>query len=220
MPHTGKRTSPGTSMNEARQRIDLISQLSGLPAKAQKLVELTTKLTGIMLCREARTLEKDRKARDDAKAKKKKIDGRSYASLPYIPPAEGEREIKYRAYDVLKMLGRRSGGSKGTALARGIPKQDDPRAHGFRSWLAHGTADEEWPCCIQPDGRPLPIAQAIATGADTSETEHLTIGAYCERLADAVSLAFAKSEREELEKAAKAPKKKPAKKASAKPAKM
>ena len=160
---------------------------------------LTPKQVSVLLGRKIKTLEEDRAKRKQADDPST-IDPRSYASLPFIPPSKDDREIQYRASDVIELLDRRTGGPQGSALMRGAPSHDSPEVRGFQSWLSYGSAAEEWPFCIQPDGRPMPMAQAIATGCLTDNAVRLNLREYTERLAEAASKGFISDETEELEK--------------------
>ena len=214
MPNTSKKAAKGNALQEMRERADFLQWMSTLGDEAQKDIVVSPAFLSTLLHREIGTLVKDRAARAKA-PDKSKIDPASYASLPHIAPAKGEREIQYRAYDVVAFIKRRSDDAN---LSRGAPEPRGPAALGFQSWLAYGGADEEWPFCIQPDGRPMPMGQALATGCATDDAVRLTIGAYGKQLADAVSLAHAEAERNALEESTKRAKKKTVRTSAAAPA--
>ena len=76
---------------------------------------------------------------------------------------------------------------------------------GIQSWLAYGSAADLWTFCIQPDGRPLSMADAIATDRLTDDTQRLTIGEYSEKLAKAVNAKHARDENTRIAKSSRKP---------------
>ncbi|MDY0747925.1 hypothetical protein SNE35_25715 [Paucibacter sp. R3-3] len=182
----GKRIDPPSNEQTALAR-----ELASLTRSAQKRLILTTKQTGIIINREPKTMEADRRKQRALKAagQADQIDPTHPMSLPYIPAHSDEREVHYVASDVVDYLGRRYATVDRSFLKRGAPLSADPALRGFRSWLSQASVAETWPFCIQADGRPLDMAEAIATGRLNDDIEQLNLREFSTRLADAASRA-------------------------------
>ena len=100
------------------------------------------------------------------------------------------------------------GTAKGKAPTGGKAMPPASTMRGFQSWLSYGDGASTWPFCIQSDGRPLDMCEALETGRLTEDARRLTIGEFVTTLADAVSKADARTEKVQL---AKTPHAKPAK---------
>lgn len=197
----GKRIDPPTNEQAALAR-----ELSSLPRSAQKKLILSTKQTGIIINREPKTMEADRRNQRKAIAEGKPIDPQHPMSIPYIAPAGDEREVQYIASDVVDYLNRRYATVDRSFLKRGTPQPANLAMRGFQSWLAQGSASETWPFCILPGGRPLDMAEAIATGRLSDEIERLNLREFSTRLADAASNDTSKAEAVALAQASPKPK--------------
>lgn len=163
----------------------------------QEKYKLSTKQTGFIINREPKTMESDRRKQRALLAAKKKakktgekaveIDLTHPMSLPYAPPTGNEREVQYFASDIVDYLDRLYATVDRSFLKRGAAPSSDPKTRGFQSWLSFGASSDTWPFCIQPDGRPLDMAEAIATGRLNDVIERLNLREFSIRLADAAS---------------------------------
>lgn len=187
----GKKPAPLTN-----EQVAILRELWSLPKGARAVLELSPKQVAALTGRAPKTLDKDRREQRAALEKNQKIDPQHPMSLPYVPPAGTEREVRYIAQDLLDYLARRAKVVDRSFLKRGA---ENPRMRGFQSWLAFGSPAETWPFCMQPDGRPLDMAEAIATKRLTEDAERLNIREFCEKLANAASRSGVDAEREELE---------------------
>lgn len=196
----GKRIDPPSNEQTALAR-----EIAALTRAAQKKLILSTKQTGIIINREPKTMEADRRKQRAliAAGKGGEIDPAHPMSLPYIPPRGDEREVHYVASDVVDYLNRRYATVDRSFLKRGAPLPTDLAMRGFQSWLALGSASDTWPFCIQQDGRPLDMAEAIATGRLSDDIERLNLREFSTRLADAASRVSSRGEATAVAKAAK-----------------
>lgn len=115
------------------------------------------------------------------------------ASLPFSKPDVGG-VVLYFASDVFAYLARLNK----SVDRSGLPEESTPAAptamRGFQSWLGHATPLETWPFTIRGDGRPVDLAEALATGQLSGIAERLTLREFGARLADASSAAFHEAE--------------------------
>jgi len=187
----GKRIDPPSNEQTALAR-----EIASLTRAAQKKLVLSTKQTGFIINREPKTMEADRRKQRAlvAAGKGGEIDPTHPMSLPYVPARGDEREVHYIASDVVDFLNRRYATVDRSFLKRGAPLPADPAMRGFQSWLALGSASDTWPFCVQPDGRPLDMAEAIATGRLGDDVERLNLREFSARLADAASRASSRGE--------------------------
>lgn len=177
----GKKPLPPTNEQDAA-----IKALSALTKKQLRMKVLTPGQVGALIIRNPRTMEADRTKQRKAKLDKKlKIDPTEPASIPYIPASAGEREVQYLASDVLDYLDRRFAHIDRNHLKRGGPP--DPAMRGFQSWLSMADAAQTWPFCIQPDGRPLDMMEAIATDRLNGDPVRLNIREFSDMLAKAAN---------------------------------
>lgn len=131
---------------------------------------------------------------------------RSYLAKGKFGP-KGEVLAKGKSASTGKAVANGQGSAKGKAPTGGkaqiggkaIPTASTMR--GFQSWLSYGDAASTWPFCIQPDGRPLDMCEALVTDRLTEDACRLTIGEFATTLADAVSKAHTRNERDELAEA-------------------
>lgn len=189
----GKKPPPITNEQAA-----IIGALASLPARARKVLPLTPKQVSALLGgRAPKTMDKDRRDQRAAIKDGRKVDPTHPMSLPYVPPVGSEREVQYLAQDVLDYLERRA-----KLVDRSFLKRDsaDPEMRGLQSWMSFASASETWPFCIQEDGRPLDMAEAIATGRLTEHAERLNLREFCDRLAEAASRSGTQTERAELDR--------------------
>ena len=198
----GKKPSP--LINE---QVDLIAKISSLSIKGQKDLELTPKQIGTLTGRKPKTLETDRRQQREVieamkKDKTKKMDLLHPMSLVYLPATGKEREVRYTAYDLHRYLARRFKSANRSFLKRGGSPMD-PELRGFQSWLSYADAADTWPFCIQADGRPLDMCEAIATGRLTEDSMRLNIHEFSDQIANAVSKSYSKEEAPKIAKAAK-----------------
>ena len=186
----------------SNEQLALLDEFTKLGVRAQKLKVLSAQQVGALIDREPKTLEEDRAKQRKALAKGDPIDLTSPISIPYAAPATGEKEVKYILHDVLEYLDRvysRIDRSFLKTARAGIAMR------GIQSWLAYGSAADLWTFCIQPDGRPLSMADAIATDRLTDDTQRLTIGEYSEKLAKAVNAKHARDENTRIAKSSRKP---------------
>jgi hypothetical protein len=189
----GKKPPPLTNEQAA-----IIGALASLPARARKVLPLTPKQVSALLGRRApKTMDKDRRDQRAAIKDGRKVDPTHPMSLPYVPPVGSEREVQYLAQDVLDYLERRAKLVDRSFLKRGSA---DPAMRGLQSWMSFASPSDTWPFAIQEDGRPLDMAEAIATGRLTQDAERLNLREFCDRLADAASRSGTRTERAELER--------------------
>lgn len=192
----GKRAE--TPLNE---HVYAIRTLSSLGKKELERLILGPKATGALIGRDPKTMDRDRteqrKAIAAAKATKSKpdIDPKHPRSLPYVPPAPGEREVAYMASDVLAYLQRKFASVDRSFLSRSAA---DPRMRGFQSWLSFGDAAQTWPFAIQEDGRPLDMHEAIATGRLGVDSARMNIREFCDLMAESASRSSADGESRDI----------------------
>ncbi len=188
MPNTGKKkpSDPDKLVNE---QVAIVVAIASLSRKAQRMLLLTPQQVAVLLGRKVKTLEKDRHDRKKALAAGKAIDPMHPMSLPFVAPAAGEREVRYLASDVAAHLAKRAG-----SVDRPKPNLNSTRlparAGGFQSWLAHAAPTETWPFCILPNGRPIDMAEAIASGQLNENTARLNLREFSERLATAAAVDY------------------------------
>ncbi|MDP3493865.1 MAG: hypothetical protein Q8R82_12180 [Hyphomonadaceae bacterium] len=189
----GKKPPPLTNEQAA-----VIGALASLPARARKILPLTPKQVSALLGgRAPTTMRKDRSDQRAAIEGGRKVDPGHPMSLPYVPPVGSEREVQYLAQDVLDYLERRAKLVDRSFLKRGSA---DPTMRGLQSWMSLASPSETWPFVIQEDGRPLDMAEAIATGRLTEHAQRLNLREFCDRLAEAASRSGTRTERAELER--------------------
>ena len=186
----------------SNEQLALLDEFTKLGVRAQKLKVLTAQQVGALVDREPKTLEEDRAKQRKALAKGDPIDLTSPISIPYAAPATGEKEVKYILHDVLKYLDRVY-----SKIDRSFLKtaRAGSAMRGIQSWLAYGSAADLWTFCIQPDGRPLSMVDAIATDRLTDDTQRLTIGEFSEKLAKAVNANHSLDEKTRIAKSSRKP---------------
>lgn len=139
---------------------------------------LTPKEVSIILQRNEKTLEQDRREQTPADP--------SY--LPYI---KSGGKVLYRAGDVAAYLQRGLRVSTRDATAPQVP----PVAGSIRGfstmgdWLRHGGVEDRWAFSMQRDGRPIDLVSAIETSALTGDAAALTLGEFTEQLSSSVARA-------------------------------
>jgi hypothetical protein len=178
----------------SNEQLALLEEFTKLSVTAQKRRPLTAQQVGALIDREPKTLEEDRAKQRKALSGKRPIDLdlTSPASIPYSAPTAGEKEVKYFLHDVLEYLDRVY--SKVDRSFLKAARGGNVTMRGFQSWVAYGSATDLWTFCIQPDGRPLSMVEAIATDRLTDDTQRLTIGEFSERLRHSASTSFVKLE--------------------------
>ena len=179
----GKKRPPST--NSINEQDAAIKSLSSLTNKQLEMKVLAQTQVGALIGRKPKTMEADRRKQRAAKAAGNKIDPTDPISIPYIPPTASEREVQYMAIDVLAYLKRRLAIIDRSHLKRGGPP--DPAMRGFQSWLSFADAAQTWPFCIQPDGRPLDMMEAIATDRLVGDPVRLNIREFTDLLAKAAN---------------------------------
>lgn len=195
-PRGPRGKKPAPELNEA---LAVIRVLSDIPKKQLATLPLTPKQVGVLIVREPKTMERDRREQRAAVAAGQEIDPLHPRSLPFVAPAGSEREVQYIASDVLAYLARRAKAVDRSFLKRG----GVPELRGFQSWLGFGSASDTWPFAIQADGRPVDMIEAIATGRLGADAERLNIRQFTERLAEAASRKSANDDQAAVAKAAK-----------------
>jgi hypothetical protein len=115
------------------------------------------------------------------------------SSIPFAKPDAGG-VVLYFASDVFAYLARLNK----SVDRSGLPEESTPPTptamRGFQSWLGHATPLETWPFTIRGDGRPVDMAEALATGQLSGIAERLTLREFGAKLADASSAAFHEAE--------------------------
>ncbi|NMM11946.1 MAG: hypothetical protein HHJ17_00180 [Rhodoferax sp.] len=188
----------------SNEQLALLDECTQLSVSAQKRKLLTPQQVGAFVDREPKTLEEDRAKQRNAIAAGTQIDLTSPTWIPYAPPASGEKEVKYFLHDVLQYIDRVYSKVDRSFLKR--VQAGNVAMRGFQSWLAYGSPADLWTFCIQPDGRPLSLAEAIATDRLTDDTQRLTIGEFSERIRHAASNSFSQHEKAEVGKGTGKPK--------------
>lgn len=191
----------------SNEQLALLDECTKLSVSAQKRKLLTAQQAGAFVDREPKTLEEDRAKQRIAIAAKTRIDPTSPTSIPYAPPSAGEKEVKYILHDVLQYIDRVYSKVDRSFLKRA--QSGNPEMRGIQSWLAYGSAADLWTFCIQPDGRPLSLAEAIATDRLTNDTQRLTMGEFSERISKAAKRMQAMSEKVSISKSTRKPKQPP-----------
>ncbi len=187
----GKRPPPLTN-----EQAEVMRSLASIPSRERKILPLTPKQVSVLLGgRAPKTMDKDRRDQRAAIKSGKKVDPTHPMSLPYVPPVGKEREVQYLAQDVLDYLERRAKLVDRSFLKRG---SHDPKMRGLQSWMSFASPSETWPFCIQDDGRPLDMAEAIATGRLTEDAQRLNIREFCDMLAQAAARSGVKEENKAL----------------------
>ncbi len=180
----GKKRPPSTDSNNEQDAA--IKSFSGLTSKQLEIKVLTHTQVAALIGRKPKTMEADRRKQRAAKAAGTPIDPTDPISIPYIAPTASEREVQYMASDLLAYLKRRSTSVDRSHLKRG-GGYPDPAMRGFPSWLSLADASETWPFCIQADGRPLDMMEAIATDRMTEDAVRLNIREFSDMLAKAAN---------------------------------
>lgn len=189
------------------EQVALIEALSTMTAKAQRSKLLTPQQVAPMIVRGAKTMEGDRgKQRKILKAEQP-MDLTSPVSLPYVPATADEKEVRYVASDVMDYIKRVYGTVDRSFLKRA--RSDDPKMRGFQSWMSLGSPTDAWTFCMQPDGRPLDLAEALATDRLTDDTVILTLHEFASTLSKASRRLEVKADRTEIAKNTPKPKEPP-----------
>jgi len=199
-PRGPRGKKPPPDLNE---QLAVIRVLSEIPKELRDIQPLTPKQVGVLIDREPKTMERDRKEQRAAIAAGEDIAPLHPRSLPYVPPVGTEREVQYIVSDVLAYLERRAKSVDRSFLKRGGP--GEPELRGFQSWLSFGSASDTWPFSIQADGRPVDMLEAIATGRLTEDAVRLNIGEFSKKLSDAASLKTVTDDKAAIAKVARKP---------------
>lgn len=194
MANTGK-SEP--TIAERNERLALVRSLASLRPEEQRALLLTPGEVAAMTIRSVKTLEKDRNQRKAAMESGAPPDPLLPTSLPFAKPVGG-REVRYTAYDVLAYLNRLSESVDRAGVSNAAPVAQSTTMRGFQSWLAQATPLQTWPFSIRSDGRPIDMAEALATGQTTGSAERLNVREFGARLADASSAAFHSSEEDAI----------------------
>jgi len=189
------------------EQIAAIEALASLSPRALKITLLAPQHVAPMIVRGVKTMEGDRGKQRKLLKDKMPIDLTSPVSLPYVPPADKDKEVRYVAADVKKYLARVYG-TVDRSFLRGA-RADDPSMRGFQSWMSMGAPADTWTFCVQKDGRPLSLAEAIATNRLTDDTVSLTLGEFSVRMSKAAKRLQAMADKVEIGKAARKPKQPP-----------
>ncbi|MES2149874.1 MAG: hypothetical protein V4508_08770 [Pseudomonadota bacterium] len=195
MANTGK-SEP--TIAERNERMALVKSLAALSPDELRVTLLTPVEVGAMTIRSVKTLEKDRNQHKAAKDAGAELDPLLQSSIPSTKPA-GSREVRYTAFDVLAYLNRLSASVDRSGLTSRQPGAAPTAMHGFQTWLGEATPLDTWPFSIRLDGRPVDMAEALATGQTTGHAERLTLREFGDRLADASSASFHADEAAALE---------------------
>lgn len=179
---------------ECNKRLTLVEALRKMDPQDRKRGLFNPKTVSSLLDREIETLEKDRSKQRTAIKAKNPIKKTSYASISYIPAESKGGEIKYTANALIRFLDDLAETETQPVLMRGQNAAKNPMLRGFTSWLSFGSPADTWPFCIQPDGRPLPFEEAIATDRITDDVQGLNILNFAEQIAQSSSRSFADKE--------------------------
>ena len=185
------------------EQIEAIESLASLSAKALKMTMLSPQHVAPMIVRGVKTMEGDRGKQRKLLKGNKPIDLTSPVSLPYVPPSAVDKEVRYVASDVKKYLERVYGTVDRSFLRRA--RADDPKMRGFQSWMSMGSAADQWTFCIQPDGRPLSLAEALATNRLTDDTVSLTLHEFATAMTRASRKLMVKAEKTSIGRGSRKP---------------
>ena len=194
-PRYNKRLAPITN-----EQASLLKELVAMSPKERAVTILTPTQVAAIVGRGAKTMERDRALQRKAIKDNQPIDGASPSSLPYAPPSAADKEVRYFASDVLDYINRVYD-KVDRSFLRAV-RGDDPAMRGFQSWLSLAGPGDRWTFCVQPDGRPLDLGEALATDRLTDDTVALTLLEFSSRMADAARRASANSEAAALARAA------------------
>ena len=186
------------------EQAELFRSLVEMPAKVRKATLLTPAQVAPIIARGVKTMEGDRIKQRKAIKAKAPINAASPVSLPYVPPTADEKEVRYLASDVMHYLDRVYGAVDRSFLR--LVGGDDAKMRGFQSWMSMAPSSDPWTFCVQADGRPLSLAEAIATDRLTEDTIPLTLTEFSTRLGDAARRSLANEEKASVSRAAKKPK--------------
>lgn len=189
------------------ERTSLAAWVQSTPDPASQWIDMSVPDVCTLLNRSAKTLSRARDARDEAHKNSAPIDGRSLASIDYIPPSSDSAEFRYQMSEIKEYWRRRIGAAKAAVLAESgpAPTLSLRRTDGFAEFMATAMPVDTWPFAIQDDGRPMDMFLAIESGCLTGKAERLTLREFGTRLADASSRAFALFEAEEMRRIARDP---------------
>lgn len=194
MANEGKR-APQATRAERSQIAQWVRSTSDADAE---WVEMTVDEVCTILNKSSKTLQRARNARDALKVGEV-ADGTSLASIPYIPPGPDALACAYLMSEIKAYWRRRIKAAQSEVEAEPIPVvQGIGAASGFQSFLASALPIDTWPFSIQADGRPMDMFLAIELGLLTGNAERLTLREFGDRLCDAASASFHRSEADEL----------------------
>lgn len=198
MSNLGKRQHIGSEA----ERKALIREVMGAYSEAEAVFRpFSVAEACTFLDRSAKTLQRARAARDEALRTGTPIDGRSLASIDYIPPEAGGLAFAYRQTELLAFWQRYLGGTASslpstntapgsTTTMRGVT--------GFTEFMTTGLPDQTWPFSIQEDGTPLDFYIAMNANLLTGKALRLTLRDFGTLLANAASTRYAQQEADDI----------------------
>lgn len=194
MANEGKRAPQATTAERTR----IAEWVSSTSDAVAAWTPMTVDEVCTILDKSPKTLQRARVARDALK-KGEEADGTSLASIPYIPPGPDGLSYSYRMSDIKAFWRRRITAAQAAVEAEPIPVvQGIGTTRGFASFMASALSTNTWPFSIQADGRPMDMFLAMELGLLTGNAERLTLRGFGDRLSDAASAGFHRSEADEL----------------------
>ncbi len=183
-------------LNEATE---MARQMRQAHAKEGCACVASPELVAAIVCVDVATLRRARERREANLKEGVPLDPHHVSSMRPSNQPEGSRSVAYPCSEVLDFLDRRCAEIKKSVNARNLPAKAIAAAtRGFSSFLTQGDALSTWPFALQPDGRPVDLAEALEIGIADGPIERLTVAQFGSKLAAAASQAFHEGEREAL----------------------
>ncbi len=155
----------------------------------------------LVLDKDAKTMRKAREERTVRGAQAGSIHPLNLASIHHI---HIDGVDAYPASELINYLDRVEFAGKLSIVAQKDPKKYTKSIQptsllGFQTWLGEASADETWPFCIQPSGRPVDFVAALVLQKTTNDIRWLTIREFSTMAADCASNAFVQADQIVLE---------------------
>lgn len=193
MANTGKSELDAV---EKKEYDDLVARVAPMSAAQREITMLSAMETSVLLKISIGTLDRARSKRRELQQAEASIAPTSHASIPFSRPSD-DGPVQYFVQDVVDFLTR----LRAAAQTPPQPIAALAKLEGIRSWLARGSAADDWPFSIQEGGRPMDMMDAISVGALTGAAERLTLREFGDRVAQAAAAEFSAAEKAALEEA-------------------